>query len=211
MKTDFLKIIFYKRASAYLANEGNIGFVNKTFDELHTAYKSKKRQYHDINHIVALIQHLETFKFQVNDYDVVFFSIWFHDSVYVAGKTDNELRSADWAEDFLKKIGFPAERIAKVRHFILSTASHISTGENDLNYFLDFDLSVLGADDAVYDIYSRQIRDEFSFFASFLYNSGRKKVLKGLLEKETIYQTEDFKGRLEIQARKNIKREIESL
>ena len=211
MRTDLLKIVFYKRASAYLPNENSVEFVNKTFGELLSAYKNKKRQYHDIHHIVALMNHLEAFKFQINDYDALFFSVWFHDAVYVAGKTDNEIRSADWAETFLTKINFPPERIAKVKHYILCTATHISTGENDLNFFLDFDLSVLGADDYVYDIYSRQIREEFGFFASFLYNSGRKKVLKGLLEKPTIYQTEDFKARLETQARENIKREIESL
>lgn len=209
MKTDYLKVIFYKRISHY--TEGGGTFINQTFDELLHAYNSSKRYYHDLNHISHLLNLLENYKFQVNDYDSVFLAIWFHDAVYVAGRTDNEQKSATYAKNFLAKTQMPTEQIEKIYRYILATQTHETTGENDLNYFLDFDLAILGADEEIYDIYARQIKEEYSFFGSFLYNIGRKKALKQLLSQPTLYKTEYFRDKYEIQARKNIEREIELL
>ncbi|NJN35361.1 MAG: hypothetical protein HC817_15015 [Saprospiraceae bacterium] len=76
---------------------------------------------------------------------------------------------------------------------------------------MDSDLAILGSDNTIYDIYAKQIRDEFSFYPSFIYNRGRKKVLNAILEKEFIYKSEEFKGKYELSARANIAREISRL
>lgn len=210
MKTDYLKVIFYKRVSHYTEG-GNLSFVNQTFDELLHAYNSNKRHYHDLNHVIHLLHLLENYRFQVNDYDALYLAIWFHDAIYVAGRNDNEQKSAEWAKSFLSKTLMPIEQIEKIYRYILTTQTHETTGENDLNYFLDFDLSILGADEEIYDIYARQIKEEYSFFGSFLYSIGRKKILKRLLELPSIYKTEYFKDKYETIARQNIEREIELL
>ncbi len=210
MKTDYLKVIFYKRVSHYTEG-GSLAFINQTFDELLHAYNSNKRHYHDLNHIIHLLNLLESYRFQVNDYDALYLAIWFHDAVYVAGRSDNELKSAEWAKTFLSKTQMPTAQIEKIQRYILATQTHETTGENDLNYFLDFDLSILGAEDDIYDIYARQIKEEYSFFGSFLYNIGRKKILKQLLAQPSLYKTEYFKDKYETQARANIEREIEVL
>jgi predicted metal-dependent HD superfamily phosphohydrolase len=209
MKTDYLKVIFYKRVSHY--TEGGGTFINQTFDELLHAYNSNKRHYHDLNHVIHLLHLLENYKFQINDYDSLFLAIWFHDAIYAAGRNDNEQKSADWAKTFLSKTKMPTEQITKIHRYILATQNHETTGENDLNYFLDFDLSILGAEEAIYDIYARQIKEEYSFFGSFLYNIGRKKALKQLLSQPLLYKTAYFRDKYEIQARENIEREISML
>ena len=44
-----------------------------------------------------------------------------------------------------------------------------------------------------------------------MYNPGRKKVLEHFLKRESLYFTDSFKNEYEIQARENLKREIELL
>jgi len=208
MKNDYLRIIWFKKASKY---SDNASLINNTFDELVKSYTSHKRSYHDLSHVIDLLNLHEQEAFRINDEEVVFFSIWFHDSIYEPLKNDNESKSADWAIHFLQQINFPAGRIEKVKDYILATKTHESNGENDLNLFLDFDLSILGSDEMIYDVYARQIRQEYHFYPNFLYNRGRKKVLQELLAKDRIYITDDFFERIEAQARINMQRELDDL
>jgi predicted metal-dependent HD superfamily phosphohydrolase len=209
MKNDYLRIIFYKKLSQYAQNTH---LINGTFDELLKLYSSGKRYYHDLTHIINLLKLWEENKNHLADDEVVYLAIWFHDAVYDAWKSNNEELSAELAKEFLLKINFPAAKIDKVVQYIHATKNHENkNNDNDLSFFLDFDLSILGAEEAIYDVYTQQIRDEYSFYPSFIYNRGRKKVLKSFLEKSFIFKTEEFRAKLEAQARENIQRELESL
>lgn len=153
----------------------------------------------------------ENNKNKLGDEELVYLVIWFHDAIYDSWKSDNEELSAEMAKEFLIKINYPIYKIDKIVQYILATKTHESNGDPDLNFFLDFDLSILGADETIYDIYAQQIRDEFSFYPNFLYNRGRRKVLNAILEKKSIYKTDEFNALLENQARLNIQRELDSL
>lgn len=185
--------------------------LETTFDDLLELYNSKNRVYHDVTHVISLLKRWEESKLNINDDDVVYLAIWFHDAIFNTWKSDNEEKSAELAKAFLDKTCFPPSRIEKVVNYILATKTHDSDGSNDLNYFLDIDLSILGSEETIYDIYTKQISDEYSFYPSFLYNRGRRKVLNSFLEKEFIYKTEEYRSKLEEQARINISRELESL
>ena len=208
MRIDYLRIIFYKKLSQYSQDKADI---NGTFDELSKLYSSPKRYYHDITHITNLLKLWENNKNKLGDEEIVYLVIWFHDAIYDSWKSDNEELSAEMAKEFLIKINYPIYKIDKVVQYILATKTHESNGDSDLNFFLDFDLSILGADETIYDIYAQQIRDEFSFYPNFLYNRGRRKVLNAILEKKSIYKTDEFKALLENQARTNIQRELDNL
>ncbi len=208
MRIDYLRIIFYKKLSQYSQDTADI---NGTFDELSKLYSSPKRYYHDITHITNLLKLWENNKNKLGDEEIVYLVIWFHDAIYDSWKSDNEELSAEMAKEFLIKINYPIYKIDKIVQYILATKTHESNGDPDLNFFLDFDLSILGADETIYDIYAQQIRDEFSFYPNFLYNRGRRKVLNAILEKKSIYKTDEFRALLENQARLNIQRELDSL
>lgn len=208
MKKDYLKIIFYKRLSKYTTNTG---FINDTFDELIRFYSSDARQYHGLPHIVKLLRLLEEYKFYIQDEDVVFLAIWFHDAIYSTWRNDNEEKSAFWAKETLRESTMSPENIEKVVQYIEATKTHESNNDSDLNFFLDFDLSILGSDDTIYDVYARQIREEFSLTPSFMYKRGRRKVLTNLLERPHIYKTTVFQMKFEAKARENIQRELKNL
>jgi predicted metal-dependent HD superfamily phosphohydrolase len=208
MKTDYLKIIFYKKLSKF---SNDAAFINETFEELLKNYTARGRYYHDLTHIINLLKLYEEYKPSLNDTDVVFFSIWFHDAIFDTWKKGNEEKSADWAKSVLSKTNMPPSRIEKVVDCILATKSHETNGDSDMSFFLDFDMSILGSEETIYEIYTKQISDEYSFYPTFLYNRGRKKVLESFLEKEMIYKTGTFKALLEQSARANIQRELDSL
>jgi len=86
-----------------------------------------------------------------------------------------------------------------------------SSDQEDTNYLLDADLSVLGKDFETYLKYTQNIRKEYSIYPDFLYKPGRKKVLKHFLELESIFKTEYFKEKYEARAKENIAKELQLL
>jgi predicted metal-dependent HD superfamily phosphohydrolase len=208
MKTDYLKVIFFKRLSKYTDNHS---LINHTFDDLLNDYTGEKRHYHDLSHIFNLLTLFEDNKFRITDEDVVFFAIWFHDAIYNTWKTNNEEKSAEFAHEILRQTNMSPDRIERVVSYINATKTHTASGDNDLDLFLDFDLSILGSDEAIYDVYTRQIREEFSVYPTFVYKTGRRKAMRSMLERGSIFKTDEFRRRFEAKARENIQRELDTL
>ncbi|RFS24922.1 hypothetical protein DVR12_06960 [Chitinophaga silvatica] len=209
MLTNELKTYWFQLHQAWTSDKD---FIEQSFIQLLTAYAQKKRYYHNISHIQSMFSSLNQCSHEVDDAEIIAFSIFFHDIVYDVKKSDNEEKSAEKAELHLLKIGYPNSRITAVRDFIIATKTHInSIGSKDLNYFLDMDLQILGADEATYRAYTQQIRKEYSIYPDFLYKPGRKKVLHHFLEKPFIYHTPVGRAAFEEKARKNISTEITTL
>jgi predicted metal-dependent HD superfamily phosphohydrolase len=142
------------------------------------------------------------------------FTVWYHDIIYKASRNNNEEQSALLAIDRLKKLNLEKSQIELIKPLILSTKKHsVLSNENasDNSYLLDIDLSILGANWSVYQSYCSNIRKEYKIYPTFMYNKGRKQLLKRFLDRDTLYFTEYFKEKFEIQARKNIKKELELL
>lgn len=94
---------------------------------------------------------------------------------------------------------------------IEATKEHKLSNDNDTNLLLDIDLSILGKSTAEYRKYCDNIRKEYLMYPDFMYNKGRKKVLKSLLELDSIYKTDFFKQKYENQAKENLRQEISQL
>jgi len=82
-------------------------------------------------------------------------------------------------------------------------------GTNRENLMIDLDLSILGSDVEEYQMYSRDMREEYCFLSDEEYNQRRVTELESYLAGE-IFATERFMN-LEQQARSNIGVELESL
>ena len=106
----------------------------------------------------------------------------------------------------------PTEKIIKVADFIRATAQHLSVAAtDDLAFFLDFDLAILGAAPEVYTNYAAAVREEYQHVPGFLYRRGRKKVLRYFLEAPRLYRTEALYDLLEEKARENLRLELSLL
>jgi predicted metal-dependent HD superfamily phosphohydrolase len=186
--------------------------VDNLYQELVRLYSAEGRIYHNLSHIRSLLDLSETFRDRIENYQALSFAVWFHDAIYDTRKKDNEERSAKFAVKSLGRFKIPIDTLVLACEMIVATREHQNKGgSEDLDLFLDLDLSILGSEEEVYRSYAQAIRKEYWWAPAFLYKEGRKKVLVGFLERESIYLTREMVNRLEEQARRNIRREIESL
>jgi len=182
-------------------------------DELVAAYLEPARQYHTLDHIAALLRHLEEHKADVIDHDAVALAILFHDVVYDPRRQDNELRSAAVARQRLTALGFAAPVIDKVAAYIEATqhGHTVEVEDPDLALLLDLDLSTLAAAPDAYRAYAGAIRREYAHVPDTFYRGGRRQVLEGFLARQRIYHTERLRTLWEARARANMSEEIAGL
>ncbi|MDW9382963.1 hypothetical protein GFU89_22540 [Chryseobacterium sp. JV558] len=185
--------------------------INILWKEIETKYSEKGRHYHNLLHLENMFSELEAVKSNISDFTAISFSVFYHDVIYDATSKINEEKSAAKAEKRLAELHLDKNTISIISEQILATKSHQKSGHEDTNYLLDADLSVLGKDFKTYLEYTQNIRKEYSIYPDFLYKPGRKKVLKHFLELESIFKTEYFKKKYEVQAKENIAAELRLL
>lgn len=185
--------------------------ANNLWLEIFTKYSEPKRHYHTIEHIESMIELAKEVKDKIHDWDTLLFAIFYHDIVYKASSNSNEEESAKIAKQRLSEINYPSKKIDKCAQMIIATKNHETSEESDTNYLIDIDLSILGNNEDHYLKYTEQIREEYSIFPDFMYNSGRKKALQHFLQMNTIFKTEHFTIKYEKLARINLKIELKTL
>lgn len=205
--------LFYKVLSFYIQNET---LLETLFDAIYKKYSAKNRHYHSMRHIYNMCCLWENNKQKLNNPRAIFLAIIYHDIIYVSSRNNNEEKSAAY---FFKNVNrflaLDFNTVNKIMQAILATKHNKSSEEiwkkdSDIQYLLDFDLSILGTDDSSeYEWYREGVRKEYRIYPNIVYKPGRKKVLESFLERESIFLTSDFK-KLENSARKNLKEEINS-
>lgn len=185
--------------------------VEKFWTEIENNYSTKSRYYHNLPHLENMFEEIDAVRDQIEKFENISFSIFYHDMIYDASSKLNEEKSADVAKERLESLGVNNDKIQNIYEQILATKSHKKSENKDTNFLLDADLSILGKSSEAYSEYTKQIRKEYSIYPDFLYKPGRKKVLQHFLELENIFKTEYFRGKYEIQARENIESELKNL
>lgn len=203
-----LKQTFIKLLSNYIDDEV---LTNDLWNEIEKNYSSKDRHYHTLNHLDNLLTQLTDVKGEIQNWESILFTLYYHDIVYNTLKTDNEEHSAELAEMRMKQILVSNETIELCKSQILATKWHTKSTNTDTNYFLDADLSVLGQPWEIYSLYFKNIRKEFSIYPDPVYIPGRIKVLSHFLSMERIYKTDYFYNKFETQAKLNLQKELELL
>lgn len=185
-------------------------YADELFSNILQHYSEKDRHYHNLTHIQKMLDFSFLHADKIQDIETLQLAIFYHDIIYNSMSKNNETDSAALAVEQLSSTNFPKEKIRLVEQFIVSTQKHfLLIAHSDLDYFLDFDLAILGTERTVYEDYAEKIRKEYKWVPSFLYNKNRKKVLQHFLERESIYFTEIFRKQYEVIARENLAFEIE--
>jgi len=178
---------------------------------LAAAYDAPERHYHTLQHIENLLNKVAAHPLQ--DPVVVELAVWFHDAVYDALRADNEARSAEWALAILQGTSLAPARRERVADLIRRTQDHTQPqppDDADLLLFLDADLSILGAPEAAYWDYARQVRREYRLVPDLLYQPGRRKVLAKLLAAPVLFHTPALRDELDAAARRNLQAELDA-
>src|SRR5205823_690987 len=131
---------------------------------------------------------------------------WLHDVIYDSKASDNEERSARYAERLCKELSIPEGTL--VSSLISKTKAHDAGEDTDAQVLIDADLAILGASEPVYGDYAEKIWREYSWVPEAEYRQGRRRVLESFLSRPKIYH---FLGHLEESARRNLADEIARL
>lgn len=203
-----LESTFFKLIHKY-SNDENL--INELWNEIEENYSKKNRHYHTLEHLENLLIQLSKIKDKIQDWNCILFTLFYHDIIYKATKSDNEQKSADFAEEKMLQLSIPKTLIEKCKNQIMATKTHLLNQNSDTNYFTDADLSVLGQDWNSYQDYFKNVRKEYSIYPDLLYNPGRRKVLNHFLAMEKIYKTDYFSQKFESNAKLNLQKELEFL
>jgi len=185
--------------------------LEQGFEQLVTRYNEPPRYYHTLGHIESCLGFLDQVAAKISDPFSIEVAIWFHDVIYDPLRADNEAASAEYAQSFLAEIGIAPPQITKIVQLIHLTKHPATPETDDEKYLLDIDLAILGAEPELYEQYTQQIRQEYSFVPIDNYRAGRAALLQKFLEKERIFATDYFYDRCEERARANLSTEIEQL
>jgi predicted metal-dependent HD superfamily phosphohydrolase len=178
--------------------------------ELNQSYKEKMRFYHTLSHIEDMFKEYEWIKDKIVCKITFILGIWLHDSVYDPTKRNNEELSAIQGALILKKYGL-SSLIPKVTEHILATRHQEEPIDSDAKYLVDIDIAIFGKSEKKFDEYECNITKEYAFLAKNEFAYYRKIVLQKFINRPRIYYTDYFRDKYEVQARKNLRRSIQTL
>lgn len=177
-------------------------------DALLARYAEPQRKYHTQQHLAECLRLFDTVHAEAARPAEVEMAIWFHDAVYVLAASDNEARSADWAAEVLHGATVAKDAVARIRELVLATKHVVPPPPGDAQLLVDIDLAILGADEARYKEYERQIRAEYGDVPEAQFRQRRVAVLGTFAARSPLYATPALRRRFEARARRNLEAAI---
>lgn len=178
--------------------------LRQVYSELLKRYAEPHRYYHTQQHLTECFANIREILHLAQHPPEVKIALWFHDAIYDTRATDNEQRSAAWAQDVVHRFCAPAEVAQRLYELIMFTRHAIEPVGVDAQVLVDADLSILGVHPERFSEYERQVRAEYGWVPEPLFRQRRATILRGFLSRQHIYTTLPFQARYETQARKNI-------
>ena len=180
---------------------------------IESKYNEPIRAYHTLEHICDLINISTPFRSTITDNNAVQLAIFFHDIIYDPTSSLNEDKSAELFLDLMSNY-IDENLVKKVTSYIIATKNHHppNLDDQDLCFFLDFDMSILGRERDEYSLYTKKIRHEYQHIDEILFNKGRSAFLRKILvSNNPIFSTPEFFSEMEMKARNNIEWEAVEL
>lgn len=182
--------------------------ADEVYARLAARYAEPHRASHSLEHIVTLLDELARIGAGT---PALIHALFYHDAVYDTHAHDNEEQSVVLARADGRTLGLPEGLLDESAHLINATKHAALPTDPAPQLIVDLDLMILGCPAATYDRYALNIRKEYAWVGQPEYVQGRSAVLRGLLERHSIFCTEPFRARFEAQARSNIERELAAL
>jgi predicted metal-dependent HD superfamily phosphohydrolase len=177
-------------------------------DDVLARYAEPHRKYHTVQHLEECLSLFESVRDAPDRPAEVEMALWFHDAIYDLQSSQNERRSAAWANEALGAAAVPTPCAARVHDLILVTQHTTVPRTRDEQVLVDIDLSILGAPAPRFAEYERQIREEYAHVPEPIFRLKRRSILKAFLERPSIYSTPALHRQLEARARANLMKAV---
>lgn len=181
-------------------------------ENLMARWSEPQRRYHNTDHLLAVLDHVDTLARYAADPEAVRLAAWFHDAVYRPDRSENEERSAVLAVRALTEAGVRPDVTEEVARLVRLTVTHDpAPGDTNGEVLCDADLAILAARTEAYETYTRAVREEYGFVPDDAFRAGRAAVLRQLLGLERLFRTPHGAELWEGRARENLSAELETL
>ncbi|MFE9887855.1 hypothetical protein [Streptomyces scopuliridis] len=181
-------------------------------DRLLARWSEPQRRYHTTDHLLAVLDRVDTLAEYADDPDVVRLAAWFHDAVYRPDRSENEERSARLAERALPEAGLSEDRTREVARLVRLTTTHAAApGDRNGAVLCDADLAILASGPDAYAAYTAAVREEYGFVPDDAFRTGRAAVLEQLLALPALFRTPYGAREWEARARANLTEELRGL
>jgi predicted metal-dependent HD superfamily phosphohydrolase len=185
--------------------------VTANFETVEGHYLEPHRRYHTPEHVRHCLSQFDDARPRMAAPDCVELAVWYHDVIYDARSSDNELQSAKLFECHAGGV-LPVGMIQSVYDLIMVTVhGKVRPKTLDQGYMVDIDLSSFGLPWPEFLRDSAAVRDEFPHLSDDVFYARQQSFLSSLLSREHFCLTAFFRERHEIRARDNISRYLESL
>ena len=177
-------------------------------EDLLARWSEPHRRYHDTRHLAHLLDALDLLG---ADEPVIRWAAWFHDAVHTGRAGEDEHASAALARVRLASLLSPAE-VDEVARLVEVTIDHApAPGDVRGAYLSDADLAILGTARGRYDVYARDVREEYAHLDEAVFAQGRTAVLQGLLAAPSLFTGDSARDAWEVRARANMAAELARL
>jgi len=184
-------------------------FASSIYERYIVPHYTEDRYYHTLRHIQATLTALTDFELSPIDRVKVELGLWFHDIVYDSTKTDNEEQSAEHFAKFADYARIPMKDMVEISNLIITT-KHVQVPTEILpSIICDCDLAELAS--PYYIVNAINVRKEYGFLTDKEWIKGRTEFIEGMLDKEHIYHTGEYRTMLEDTARQNLQKELDTL
>jgi len=96
--------------------------ADRTFEEIRQQYAEPDRFYHTLDHVQCVLETLETLCSHARNLNAIRLAAWLHDMIYDSKSSDNEERSAEYAERLCERLSVTDGRL--VASLILKTKTN---------------------------------------------------------------------------------------
>lgn len=195
--------------------------VARVLDDVLSRHAEPQRHHHTAEHVAEVLQTIEALAdpslpavgiqlHAQDDYLALCFAGWLHDVVYDPTAQTNEEDSASYALECLSGLGVAPPITEEATRLIRLTAGHeVAHGDLAGMVLADADLAILAARKKRYARYAEAIRREHSSVDEDTYRAVRTHVLRGFLDRGSIYCCELMVTRCDTPARVNLQRELD--
>ena len=197
----------FKRTIGYTAQ--GVHIQDQLWNEITRAYSASDRHYHNMQHLEQLYRKVSAIETHLQQPEIVWLALCYHDIIYDAGRQDNEEQSAAFAKEILDALQFSEEKVQQCTDMILATKGHTISADMDTNYFTDADLSILGQEWGQYIQYAKELRKEYAIYPDEQYYPRRIRVIQHFLDMPRLFKTDYFYMQYEEKARENLAKELQ--
>jgi predicted metal-dependent HD superfamily phosphohydrolase len=209
----------FARAVRGAGGTASDGKIDAAGQRLLDRWTGAERKYHNVRHLVDLLQHVDELQQETHNPHTVRLAAWYHGAVFDAEENaayahrggEDEVASAEFARGELAALDVPEAAIDDVVHLVVALARHATDPENsDCAVLCDADLAILAADPQRYRTYIHDVREEYAHIPTLNFLTARRAIVTKLLARDRLYVSPLGSG-WEDQARQNLAGELARL